>query len=466
MFTPHFFSRGLGRFAGFDSLGSAFGTPNDDNGVLMPRLISALFNILLIPLYPALALYTLHRRFVQQKSSASLAGQWGFVPSQVREKADGPKIWLHAVSVGEMMVARPIALALKNEIPGCRIALSATTDTGFQAAQSLQKSGVVDSTFYFPLDLPPITGRVLNQVCPDAILFIETEMWPNLLHAAHRRGIKTFLINGRVSDNLLIAAPRLGPLWKWMTGNMDGFLMRSAFDANRLKQIGAPERKIFVAGDVKLEAPPVESSREAWREQLGFEAKSLVWIAGSTHPGEEEICLRVHQKLREKWPDLGLILAPRHVERAGEVATLIQNADFSLARRSQHRKSGQNSVFLLDTVGELGEVYAAADVAFVGGSLIERGGHNLLEPVLRGAPVVFGPSVMNFRTAAQLVIENKLGDQVANEKALFAALDCWLDDEKARRALPARVEAALAAHRGAAQKTARHIAAALAVNRA
>lgn len=417
------------------------------------RATPVLFNLILAPLIPALGLYTLHRRFVQKKSVASFKGQWGFVPAEARQKDGNPKIWLHAVSVGETIAARPIARALKSQMPNCQIVLSCTTDTGFGAAQALKKCGEVDATIYFPLDIPFVIRRVLSAVSPDAILFVETELWPNLLEAAKRRGIKTFLVNGRVSDNLLQLAPRLKPIWRWMASNLDGFLMRSAEDAERAKKIGAPAEKVVVAGDVKLEAPPVENGREKWREILGFSPNQLVWIAGSTHAGEEAICFRVHQKLREKWPDLGLIVAPRHIERAEEVAAILPDA----ARRS-HLQKAKNGVILLDTIGELSEIYAAADVAFVGGSLIERGGHNLLEPVLRGAPVVFGPFVMNFRAAAQLVQANELGEQIEDENGLFEAISRWLENEKSRRALPQKTEKALAQHRGAAARVAKFIA--------
>ena len=415
-----------------------------------------LFNFLLAPFVPALWLYTLHRRFVRGKSADSFRGQWGKLTPQIRAfgKHKGPKIWLHAVSVGETMAARPIARALKARIPGARIVLSSTTDTGHEVALAAVKAGEAELAIYFPLDLPFVVRRVTNALRPDAIGFVETELWPNLLELARRSGIETFQLNGRVSDNLLKSAPRLGPLWKWMRGNVGQFQMRGEVDAARLRSLGVAASKVTVVGDVKLEAPPLASDelRRHWRGELGLSDEENVLVCGSTHPGEEAMIIDALCNSARGWK---LAIAPRHVERADEVAALIEARGFRVARRSRGEKLGETrSVFLLDSVGELADFYAAADVAFVGGSLIERGGHNVLEPVLRGAPVVFGPHMMNFRAAAQLVAENALGAQIENASELAPALNRWLDAATPRADFEARVETALKPHRGAAARAA------------
>ncbi len=415
-----------------------------------------LFNVLLAPFYPLLGLYTFGRRFVQGKSAASFAGQWGVVSPQMRAfgRSKNPKIWLHAVSVGESVAAKPIIAALKRELPQAQIALSSTTDTGHELAQRMLSSGEIDLAFYFPLDLPFVVTRVLNAIRPDAIAFVETELWPNLLFLARRRNVSTFLLNGRVSDNLLRTAPKMGPLWTWMSGNVSRFLMRSQGDAERLISLGVAPNKIEVVGDVKLEAPPVSSreSRSVWREQLGLTGEQLL-VAGSTHEGEEAQILRVFAFLREQIPELRLALAPRHVERTEAVALCIQNAGLEVARRSLNQKPGEKTVYLLDTVGELADFYAAGDLAFVGGTLVSRGGHNLLEPVLRGVPVLFGPSVDNFRAQTALLTSAQIGFQVKDEEQLRLEIGQLLREPLAD--FDARVEAALAPHRGAAGKMAR-----------
>ena len=412
------------------------------------------FNALLMPLLPGLWLYTLHRRFVRGKSAASYRGQWGHISAPMRAfgRSDGPKIWLHAVSVGETVAARPLARALKERIPGVQIALSSTTDTGHKVALAALENGEIELAFYFPLDVPFVVARVLNALRPDAIGFVETELWPNLLHLARRRGVQTFQLNGRVSDNLFKNAPRLGPLWKWMSGNVGQFQMRGETDAARLRSLGVPDQKIVVVGDVKLEAPAVSSAqlRHQWRAELGLRESEVLLIAGSTHPGEEHSILRAARSIE----GLRVALAPRHIERADEVASLIGAHGLNVARRSRGQSLGaHDAVYLLDSVGELADFYAAGDVAFVGGSLMARGGHNVLEPVLRGAPALFGPFMMNFRAAAQLVGESDLGAQIAGENELENALRVWLSSAK-RADFDARVETALEPHRGAAARAA------------
>jgi len=231
--------------------------------------------------------------------------------------------------------------------------------------------------------------------------------------------------------------------------------MRGEDDAARLKQLGVAANKIEVTGDVKLEAPLVDASqsRQLWRERLGLTSENLL-VAGSTHEGEEQILLRAAASLREAIPTLRLALAPRHLDRAEVVVSQIEAAGFRAARRSHNARLEGDSVYLLDSVGELADFYAAGDLAFVGGTLISRGGHNLLEPVVRGVPVVFGPSVDNFRAAAELVLKQQLGAQTSEEK-LAATLQTWI--EQPNNDFAARVEDVLAPHRGAARRMAKAV---------
>ena len=414
-----------------------------------------LFNFLVAPFIPGLWLYTLHRRHVRGKSAGSFRGQWGEVSPQMREfgHQNGPKIWLHAVSVGETMAARPLARAIKERMPDAKIVLSSTTDTGHEVALGAVRAGEAELAIYFPLDLPFVLRRVLNALEPNAIGFVETELWPNLLELAKRRGIQTWQLNGRVSDNLLKSAPKLGPLWKWMHRNVGQFQMRGESDAERLRSLGVAASKVTVVGDVKLESPPVPSDelRRKWRKELALGDAKLL-IAGSTHAGEEAMILDAIGAWK-------IAIAPRHIERADEVVALIEARGMKVARRSKGDNLGEaNTIFLLDTVGELADFYAAGDVCFVGGSLIPRGGHNVLEPILRGAPVLFGPNMMNFRAAAELVCASGLGEQIENADDLAPAIVRWLDAATARAQFEVRVENALASHRGAAARAAELIA--------
>jgi 3-deoxy-D-manno-octulosonic-acid transferase len=435
-----------------------------------------LYNLCLLPFYPLLFAYTLWRRFLQKKSAASFRGQWGKVPREVRDALE-PRddstlvVWLHAVSVGEVMAARPIARALKKVLSPCRIVLSCTTDTGFQTAQTALQKNEVDATIYFPLDLPLPVAQALNTIKPDVFLAVETELWPNFLHIARKRGITTFLVNGRVSDNLLKSSIRLKWLWRWIISNLDGILMRGELDAERMQQLctltGADERKALAPGDVKLDgvSSPEEQQalRRKWREILKIKDGELLWVCGSTHPtieegesSEEQIALRVFSVIAERF-QLRLLIAPRHIERTTQiVAECAKVAD--VAVRSDIDNATANSIIVLDTVGELSEIYAAADVAFVGGSLVSRGGHNVLEPVLRGIPVLFGPHMQNFRAAAQFVENEKLGESVSNESTLQESLEFWLSNAQERAAIPERARRALAPHQGAAERIAQRVA--------
>ena len=427
-----------------------------------------LFNLLLAPFYPALFFYLWWRRNVKKKSAASVRGLRGIVPRDVSEALQNgkPIIWLHAVSVGETMAARPVAKALKQAMPHCRIGLSCITDTGFETAQAAKKAGEVDAVFFYPLDLPMFVNRALKSVRPDVFLTMETELWPNFLHLARKSGTKTVLVNGRISDRMLANVPKLKPLWRWIFSNLDGVLLRSQTDAARFEKLTkilnvAPTQSI--TGDVKLDATSPDDveeirrkAREKWRPIFDVENAPL-FVAGSTHPGEEEMILNAFEKLQAEFTNARLIIAPRHIERADEVEKIIAQHKFSVLRRSKN-ETVPGAVGLLDTVGELADLYAAADVTFVGGSLIPRGGHNMLEPVLRGVPVIFGPHIMNFRDAAKLVEDSGTGTRIDDENALCDAVAQWLRDEEKRAAVPERAAHALKPHRGATKRVAEFVA--------
>ncbi len=479
------------------------------------RLNYRLWNTLLVPFVPALGAYTLWRRYGQKKSTASLRGQWGKVPDEVvqvlRTHESSTRIWIHAVSVGETLAARPVARALKKAIPDCILVLSTTTDTGQDAARVAQKAGEVDAVFYFPLDLPFPIWRALTTIRPHVFLSMETELWPNFLHLAKRFGARTFLVNGRVSDNLLHRAPKMGALWRWMIGNLDGFLMRSESDAARIKSLGAPSSRVCVTGDVKLDAlntvENIGELRAHWRRVLEIADDAPFLVAGSTHDGEDEPILVAFQQVRAQFPDARLLIAPRHLERVGEVAQTIRAANFEVVLRSEigalnetqapndggssstktnvsdSAKENVNAqvnadmsenpiadaksaVLLLDTIGELSQIYAAADATFVGGSLIRRGGHNVLEPVLCGVPVAFGPYIANFREAVALAEAADVGKLVNNEHELAEVWTRWLRDEDWHAGVTSRAEETLREHRGASHRVAEIIAQALAASEA
>lgn len=437
-----------------------------------PRGLFWLFNLVLLPLYPLLLLYTLWRRFIQKKSAASFRGQWGAVPAEAAGLQGSPIIWLHAVSVGETMAARPIARALKQEVPECRIVLSCTTDTGFTSAQAAKKTGEVDAVIYYPMDLPWPASRALRAINPNVFLTVETELWPNLIHLATAHGAHCYLANGRVSDSMLKSAPRLRWLWRWMLANLDAVLMRGEFDATRMRDLcaltGVSQTKVQMLGDVKLDEISTASQRQElrakWRKLLGIAENELLWICGSTHPAlgegqqaEEEMALEIYRQLRSRLP-MRLLLAPRHIERVEQVTQAVLKAGYTPAKRSEIDGSTDEKILVLDTVGELSEIYAAADIVFIGGSLVSRGGHNILEPVLRGVPVLYGPHMSNFRSAAQFVEGERLGEQVPDAITLEKRLEAWLTQPELKENYDERARHALQPHQGAARRIAQYVA--------
>ena len=423
------------------------------------------WNVLVSPLVPALGAYTLWRRYGQKKSAASLRGQWGNVPAEVvralQDDESSTRIWIHAVSVGETLASRPVARALRQEIPNCVIVLSTTTDAGQETAQIAQSAGDVDAVFYFPLDVPFAVNRALKAIRPHVFIAMETELWPNFLHLAKSSGAQTFLVNGRVSDNLLHRAPKMGQLWRWMMSNLDGLLMRTENDAARICSLGAQKSRVFVTGDVKLDAMnEVENLgelRTRWRRVLDIADEAPFLVAGSTHAGEDEQIVAAFQTLRRDFPDARLLIAPRHIERATQVVQTIGAAGLTAQLRSGNA-SEPNAISVLDSVGELSQIYAAADVAFVGGSLIPRGGHNVLEPVLCGVPVAFGPHIANFRDAAMLVESADAGQKVDDANQLAEVWTRWLSDEDWRKAVASRADHVLHEHRGASRRVAKIVA--------
>lgn len=323
-------------------------------------------------------------------------------------------MWIHAVSVGETIASTPLINACLRLYPDLPIVLTSTTPTGYARAKALFGDKVVCG--YMPYDLPGSIHRFLNRVNPCMAIFIETELWPNLLHICRKRNIPTFLANARLSERSAAAYRGLGPLTKEMFGNLTRIAAQAEPDANRFIQLGARKNAVSVCGslkfDISIPADVFEQGKKL-REVLG--ENRLVWIAASTHQGEEELVLKAYAKLRYQLPKMLLILVPRHPERFRAVESLCKKFDFSIASRSKNEPVLESTqIYLGDTMGEMMLMYAAADFAFVGGSLVKVGGHNLLEPAGLGKAVISGAFLFNFLTIAK---------ELESHKALFIAHD-------------------------------------------
>lgn len=382
-----------------------------------------LYNLLLVLCSPVLLLYFLWRILVSRKSSDSWRENLGSLPRLADREPGRKLVWIHAASVGETVAALPVHEEIKRLMPDAVLLHTTITQTGNAVARKSCK--LADIVAYFPLDLLPFVNRALHRVRPDAFVMVDTEIWPNFLAAARRRGARTALVNGRISDRSLKGGRRMPWLFRWATSNIDRFLMQTDEDARRIVSLGADRGAVVVAGSTKfdekggrLPAPDVE----ALRFDLGIPVGAAVIVAGSTNPGEDEPVLDAYLSLRGEDPGLRLIIAPRQLERAGEIRSLAESCGLRCAQRTvkESVSPGGCDVLILDTFGELGSVYAVGTIAFVGGSLIPKGGHSIFQPILQGKPVLFGPYTHKTRDMAQMALSAGVGFEVRDADELAA----------------------------------------------
>jgi len=361
--------------------------------------------------------------------------------------------WVHAVSVGETIAATPIVEGLRRLYPDLPLVVTTVTETGARIARE-RFAGLAAHRF-FPLDLPGAARRVADSINPAFLICMETELWPNMLRLLATRGVPVMIANGRLSDRSFRRYRLVGRWMRPMLQHVRVFGMQSAEDARRVIALGAHPERVVVTGNVKNEALPESGgAADLWHRLLGLGPEQPVWVAGSTHRGEEELVLEAHAAAAERFPELALVLAPRHPERVPEVLALVRERGVPVVRRSELPRLGTTgAVIVLDTVGELAQLYTIADVVFVGGSLVPAGGHNMLEPALRRKPVLFGPHTTNFRDAAALVTSSGGGLVVTDGPALTRELVRLLGDAPLRDAMGAAGYDAVAARHGAVRET-------------
>lgn len=424
------------------------------------RLVRLLYNLMLAGLLPVLAVYYAYRVTLGGKSRQGFAQRLGFLPRGLREgfdrKEGAPLVWVHAVSVGEVAVAETIVEHLLARRPDLIIALSVTTATGSELAHS--RLGERCRIFYLPLDLPLCVGQALDALRPDALVLMETELWPNLLDRAHARGVRTMVVNGRVSDRSFRRAWLSRLLYGWVLRCVDDLCMQSQQDAERIVHLGADPGRVRVLGHSKFDEsyPEMPSSeREALRAEYGIAADAPVLIYGSTGPGENGLLLDAFLELRCSRPDLRLIHVPRHPERAGEIEALARERGFEVVRRTSMREGvdspiGKDCVIVIDTIGELVPLYAISDVAFVGRSLVPQGGGNILQPLAYGSPVLVGPYAANFKETVDTAKRAGVCFEVADAAALAREVLRLLDSPDLRAEIANRAHALFEENRGAA----------------
>jgi 3-deoxy-D-manno-octulosonic-acid transferase len=408
-------------------------------------VLLALFLVLTLP-------YWLLQMLRHGKYRAGLLQRFGAVPQRLAGRGKEKIIWVHAVSVGEVVAASAVIAALRQQFPSHRVLISTTTNTGQKLAA--QRFGA-ESVFYFPLDFGFAVQSYLNALRPELVVVAETEFWPNFLRFAKRSGARVAVINCRISDRSFPGYKRLRFYLSRVLQNVDLFLAQTEEDRERLIAIGADKSKVTVAGNLKFDTapPPPPKIVASLRESLRQSGADPVLVCGSTLDGEEGSLLSAFRNILANHPKAVMILAPRHTERFAEVAALVEALGFRLVRRSLW--SGEplgGGVFLVDSIGELAALYSLATVAFVGGSLVPRGGHNILEPALYGVPIITGNHYENFRDIVNIFVSRN-AVRIVGLAELPLVLIELIENEVECVALGRNALAALESQRGATGRT-------------
>ena len=417
-----------------------------------------LYSVLIVAFFAVMSPSLIYQAVRYRKYIGSLSQRLGYLPISFNLDAD-ESIWIHAVSVGEVLTARALLPELRARYPKLRLFLSTTTLTGQQIARNNVQ--YVDEVFYFPFDLSFIVNRTLELVKPRLFIMMETEIWPNLLRACDRSGVKTMLVNGRISSRSYSRYRLARPFFRRVLRHVDRFCMQSDESARRVADIGADRDRIMVTGSLKfdsLEIPgssPADRGRNRVLRYFRLAPDRPVVIAASTLKGEEEAVLDAFQRIRATMTNALLIIAPRKPERFDDVERLARRAGWNVARRTELRVDAEprHDVVVLDTIGELAQLYQVATAVFVGGSLVDSGGHNILEPAVFGKPIIFGPYMQNFAEIARTFLDNDAAIQVRNARELESVLSGLLGDPVRRARLGAAARALVEANRGARTKT-------------
>jgi 3-deoxy-D-manno-octulosonic-acid transferase len=406
-----------------------------------------IYNLVLIIATVVLSPVILFKLITVPKYRGGITQKFGQLRKGVMKVVRGTRpIWIHAVSVGEVMAAHPLIRELRKKYPDRKLILSTVTVTGnFTARRRVPEA---DAVFYFPFDYPCIVRRVIHGINPQVVLIAETELWPNFLRELKRSGIPSAVINGRISPRSHKNYLKFGKLFSQVFDNVTLFCMQSDADAVRIKDIGADPERVIVTGNLKFDQK-IQTSRSV---PVTIKPGRKVITAGSTHRGEEAALLDVFTRLRIKFPDLVLIIAPRHPERFDEVEGLINKAGYECQRRTG-LKGPVKDVLLLDTIGELRSFYSLCDIAFVGGSLVKVGGHNLLEPAAMKKPVVFSRYMFNFKEISEALMSAGGGVMVRDKGELYVQFDNLLSDKDLAERMGERAFSVIEMNSGSAKKT-------------
>lgn len=416
----------------------------------MMFLYHILSTILAFVVVPCFAVYSL-------ATNSKRRGLWhhfGLVPAPSHSSSK-KTLWVFALSLGEVTAAAPVLKLIHKKQPDLRLIISVTTDSGYDGAR--QKIPFADKIIFHPFDCLPFTLLALDRIRPDCFVVTDTGFWPGLLDLLAGRDTPSLLFNGRISERSRRRYHLLGVFSKILFNRFSVLCMQSQQGKDALQTLGVDPSRLKVIGDPKFDAlvKVSEKDQQNIRADLGIAKASRVWVAGSTHAGEEEIFLDVYQGLKKKFDDLVLILAPRRLERVDALVSLLKTRQISFARRTAINEASSKSVILLDTMGELGKLYSIANAAFVGNSLLPPGGgHSLMEPVAQGIPVVHGPHIENIRQMGEELNQQGLAFAVNNADEMETVMTSLLEDTSKRAEFADKASAWIDSHRGASRRMA------------
>ncbi len=394
--------------------------------------------------------YFLYKILATPKSRSSILARLG---GGARRESDGPLMVIHGVSVGEVLAARTLFEGLVKALPGWEFIITSTTPTGYEMARKAYPDVAVG---YFPLDISFAVNRFFGRLRPSGVILMELEIWPNFLSRAYREEIPVFLANGRISQGSFRGYQKVKRLLFKPLTKIRRYCVQTEEYARRFLDLDIPESQIAVTGSMKFDSAPrpINAEEEASiRESLHIPPTHPVFVAGSTHAGEESIVLSAFKELRKKHSSLLLVIVPRYPNRADEISDLVRQAGFTAARKSMLDEALGDRVLIVDTIGELARVYGIATCVFVGGSLVPRGGQNMIEPAALGRPVVFGPQIENFAEVGEMLVKSGAADYVHDARDMTSNLDPVLSDPERARQMGDRGKETVARLRGSTART-------------
>lgn len=422
---------------------------------MLRRLYTVFFYLLL----PTIILRLFWRSQRTPAYRQRLSQRLGFCPWQLEQES----IWLHAVSVGEVEAALPLAREIMNRYPRCPLIITTTTPTGSERIRNILGNEVLHS--YLPYDLPACIERFLRRSQPKLAIIMETELWPNLFHHCQQQKTPVIIANARLSARSAKRYQRFTKLLAMMLSDIRLIACQTEQDAAHFRQLGASKAQLAVTGNIKFDRPLPDNLEQRAKElqQLWQQSPPRpCWLAASTHEGEEEVILHAFNLARQHLPELLLIIVPRHPERFSSVASLCQKRGFEVTRRSLYppgeKQKNNFEILIGDSMGELLTFYAAADIAFIGGSLIARGGHNVIEPAAIGCPMIYGQHMFNFSAISQSLLEQGGAIEVHNAEELAQAVSSLLLDNQRAKIQAEQAQCLIKESQGALPKTLRLIA--------